>query len=88
MNHAARHQDDPHVRLSLAILTGGYRDLDDKANTHNQRSGRRFFVLGRFKLWADMARIDYGVVMDGYRNVLANGLPAGDRRRERYRRSM
>ena len=86
MNHKGRRENDPHVRLSAAILTGGYRDLVAKHEPVRDQA-LAFFGLRRFELWADMVRVDYDVVTRAAANVEANGLPDGDRRRERYQRA-
>ncbi len=75
---------DPHKRLAAAVLAGGYQDVDDKKEAV-QAKGRRFFENGRFKLWADMIHRDYDVITDGFQRVLKDGVPLGDKRRDRYR---
>lgn len=84
MNHKERREDDPHVQLAAAVLTGGYRDLRDERAAIRDKA-RYFFESHRCELWADVLRVDYDVVRAGQINVEENGLPDGDRRRERYR---
>jgi hypothetical protein len=84
LNQPANPELDPHVQLAAFVLTGGYRDLCDKKETV-QAKGRRFFDDGGYELWADMIHRDYAVVMAGYQTVLKEGLPLGDKRRDRYR---
>lgn len=86
MNHRARREDDPHVQLAAAVLTGGYRDLVDMRAAIRDRA-RYFFESHRCELWADAVCTDYAVVREASVNVEENGLPDGDRRRERYRRA-
>lgn len=86
MNHLQRRADDPYVQLAAAVLTGAYRDLVNTREVVRDKA-RYFFDSHRFELWADMLRVDYGVVKLGARSVEADGLPLGDGRRERYRRA-
>ncbi len=86
MNHAENREADGHVQLAASVLTAAYRDLH-VSNMGDRRRAGLFFTNGGFHVWADMAHLDYEVVLRGYRNVKANGLPAGDLRRERYHRA-
>ena len=85
LNQPANPELDPHAKLAAVVLSGGYRDVDDKEE-YIQAKGRRFFNTGRFELWADMIHRDYAVIMAGYQKVLKEGLPATDKRRDRYRK--
>ncbi len=84
LNQPANPELDPHVALAAAVLGGGYRDVCDNKE-YIQGKGRHFFEDGGFELWADMIHRDYDVILDGYQKVLKDGLPFGDRRRDRYR---
>ncbi len=84
LNQPANPELDPHAALSAAVLSGGYRDVDDN-DEKIRGKGQRFFQRRRFELWADMIHRDYDVILDGYQKVLKEGLPAGDARRDRYR---
>ncbi len=84
MNHAVNRERFGPVQLSACVLTARYRDL--VAGPVIKRQAVEFFESREFEPWADMAHLDYEVVLRGYRNVLENGLPAGDLRRERYHR--
>ena len=85
LNQTTNREHDPHVRLAATMLTTAYRDLVDK-NKRVRRKARRFFTSRAFETWADMAHLEYETVMDGYRNVLRDGLPGDGSRRERYRK--
>ncbi len=84
LNQVANPELDPHVALAAAVLVGGYLDMDSKKETIRGK-GRRFFQRRRFELWADMLHRDHAVVMAGFERVLKDGVPLGDKRRDRYR---
>ena len=86
MNHAANRERFGPVQLSACVLAARYRDLVDDSESVRQQAWH-FFTSGEFEPWADMAHLEYDVVLEGYRNVKANGMPAGDLRRERYHRA-
>ena len=85
LNQPANPELDPHAALSAAVLGGGYRDLCNKQE-YIRGKARQFFRRRRFELWADMIHRDYDVITDGYQKVLKEGLPLGDKRRDRYRK--
>jgi len=84
-NHRPGIEFDPHARLGAAMLLAAYKDLGSTSEAVSCKA-RYFFTSGAFHKWADVAHLEYDVVMQGYRNTLENGYPDNDARRVRYRR--
>ena len=85
LNHPENPEVDPHKQLAAVVLTDAYRAVHHK-NPVVRAKARYFFTSGSFDLWADMIHREYAVIIAGYHNVIKNGMPPGDKRRERYRK--
>lgn len=51
-----------------------------------KQKARHFFDSRDCEAWGDLIALDHDVVLEGMRNVLANGLPDSEKRRGRYSR--